>query len=168
MPERSPREERTLNEECCVCLEDLTEGIPDEQKEAVIKANLTQCKHTVCTPCLILYCDNIQVVDGVEGYFCPVCRIKFTDETLKRLPLGANMQEGQRVVYTYYPDGRVHTESYYEGTYRHREHGPAYLEYYENRNKKSEGYYKNGQMHREDGPAWINYREDGQKEQELY
>jgi antitoxin component YwqK of YwqJK toxin-antitoxin module len=61
----------------------------------------------------------------------------------------------------YFSSGVIRTEVFmYNGLY-HREHKPAYIEYYSCGSKQAESYYINGKCHRGDGPAYIEYRRDG-------
>ena len=63
------------------------------------------------------------------------------------------------VKYKYHPKGTPKSITYYRNNLKHREDGPAYVEYLEDgKTLKSEKYFINGNLHRDSGaPAWISY-----------
>ena len=61
----------------------------------------------------------------------------------------------------YYPDGKLHIETWYQNGECHREDGPAILYYFESGEISLEYWFQNGKCHREDGPAYIDYYKSG-------
>lgn len=61
----------------------------------------------------------------------------------------------------YYQDGTPQLIEYWINGKKHNPNGPAYTLYYENGNKQYEGYMQNGKYHNLNGPALFNYDEDG-------
>ena len=61
----------------------------------------------------------------------------------------------------YRADGSVKSEAWYKNGAIHREDGPAQIGYYPNSSIEYEAWSQNGKIHREDGPAWIGYQPDG-------
>jgi antitoxin component YwqK of YwqJK toxin-antitoxin module len=68
----------------------------------------------------------------------------------------------------YYENGNIKREGYYLNGKRYREDGPSIMEYYENGNIKEKGYHINDKLHREDGPARIEYYLNGNIQDEQY
>ncbi len=70
-----------------------------------------------------------------------------------------------------YANGAIRTISYWEDEgvrRRHREDGPAYIEFDEFGNRIEEWWYTHGLLHREDGPARIVFDEFGNRIQEWW
>ena len=69
---------------------------------------------------------------------------------------------------SYYENGSIKEEWYFENGKLHRLDSPAWISYYENGNIKDEHYCVNYKYHRLDGPARISYYEDGSIKKEIY
>ena len=89
-----------------------------------------------------------------------------TNNRMKYIKLYEQAQPEKSV--TYYPDGSVESETWYQNGERHRDDEPTYIEYHQGGSVKYEAWSQNGKIHREDGPARIEYRTDGSIEYELW
>ena len=61
----------------------------------------------------------------------------------------------------YYPDGKLHIETWFQNKECHREDGPAIVYYFESGEISLEYWFRNGELHRVDGPAYIDYYKSG-------
>jgi len=68
-------------------------------------------------------------------------------------------ETGQQIEYEYHPNKNVKSITYYKNNVKHREDGPAYVEYLKDgKTLQFERYFINGNLHRDsDAPAWISY-----------
>lgn len=66
-----------------------------------------------------------------------------------------------RRVFVTYDDKGFIGEVYYKGDVKHREEGPAWIEYYEGNKVKCAYYFKEGKIHKEEGPAVVWFYADG-------
>ncbi len=80
-----------------------------------------------------------------------------------RLPNGMKHREDGPAFIQYYKNGNKKEEQWWKDNKRHREDGSARIIYYENGNKWREEWYKDDKRHREDEPASIEYYENGNK-----
>lgn len=81
---------------------------------------------------------------------------------------GIRHREDGPAVVQYYKDGNKKYEAWSINNRPHREDGPAKIWYYENGNKEIEEWWIDNELHREDGPATIEYYENGNKQYESW
>lgn len=67
-----------------------------------------------------------------------------------------------------YSKGHTKRIMYFDKNILHNENGPAIICYLPNGTKYREEYWINGRRHRDDGPAFIEYREDRVVGRQLY
>ena len=140
-----------------------------EDKDHIIKYQTLKYRFTQLYDGIII--DFRNSLKDINGTLLPSEIMYYPNMNIQSYMYRVNMlyhnPDGPAII-TFYQDGQLRLEAYYNYGKEHNTQGPATLEYYEDGQLYSKMYYINGMIHNTEGPASFKYYENGELRLKVY